>query len=130
MMNILSTLKTLPLLGILATSITLAPDLVHAENKHRMQQNNSNHAYRQQHVHNEQYRPNKSKGHKHKHHRMAHSHDWQVQHNHSHYAPRPYVEHYTIEYDNSYPIQHQTESDHVRLEFGMRSDNFSIYIRE
>ena len=129
-MNTLSTLKTLPLLGVLATSITLSPGLVYAENSHRIQQNDTRHAYSHQHAHNEQYRHNRPKGHKHKQYRMAHSHDWRVNHHHRHDVHMPYVEHYTIEYDNRYLLQHQLESDQVRFVFGMRTDNLGIYIRD
>ena len=129
-MNTLSTLKALPLLGILATSITLAPGVVYAENNHRMQQNDTRQSYNHRHAHNEQYRHNESKGHKHKQHRVAQSHDWRVNHHHRHDVHMPYVERYTIDYDNSYRLQHHLESGQVRFVFGMHSDNLDIYIRD
>ena len=141
MMNIKSTLKTLPLLGILATSITLSPGLVYAENNQRAHQNDTKHVrkasdnkhdYSNRHVHNEQYRHNESKSHKHNQHRMAHSHDWKVKHkhNHRHDGHRHYDDRYIRNYGNSHVLQHHLQTDRLRFIFGIHSDNFDIYIRD
>lgn len=129
-MNIISTIKALPLLGILATSLTLTPALVYADNNQHKPHKDTKHAYSQQYAHNEQYRHNDYRPHKHHQHRVAYSQDWEVNHIHRHVVAMPYVEQYTIDYDNSYLLQRQLESDQVRFVFGMRADNFDIYIHQ
>ncbi|MDH5472945.1 MAG: hypothetical protein OEY61_08820 [Gammaproteobacteria bacterium] len=138
-MNILSTLKMLPLLGIVATSITLSPGLVYAENNHRMQQNDTRHeriandnrhADSHRHGHNEGYRHNEAKRHKRKEHRIAHSHDWRVKHNHRHDGHRHYVDSYIRDYGNSYLLQHYLQTNQLRFMLGIHSDNFDIVIRD
>ena len=149
----------MPLLGVLAVSLTLAPAMSYADDGRRHQQHNyskqerkaykNKQAYKQRHAH-DRHEHKKLKHHKHKHvdHRQAHSHDWRshIGHKHGHYkhywkhdhgyrehkhhVHKPHVQRYTREYVNERRLQHYLTTDSLRFMLGLHGDNFDIIIRD